>query len=723
MRNDDFCKHKHFYLESKCGIVVAMDNNKSKETASESFGKRDFRVEDIMSKTNGPEINKSNDPVMVPIDQDIALEKLMGGASAKPVDGKALAEEKPLVGGKPLDGGKPEKKVVSQAKKVAIDAESDLQKNVKKLQIAVKESAESEKEEAAEKAGSTKSAQRTSKNTKAKKAVSVKVTEGADSEAAKDGPKEAAKSASKSAKAAKTTAVAKVEGTREVATTADSQLAVVKKDKALPAKMSDVAAGSTKKNGARKEANSTKKAAAVGTAGGMGGATQRRGAAMDMMAAGGVAKSAMKKDADVAGAVKPEKKWDSAEKKTDAEKKKKRFEKPFSKPKAFLFAAIVAVIVAAIGGLLVWAFSPKAPQYCLVQFESNGGSLIEDEEVVCGETIERPEDPMKEGFDFKDWLYEGKSFGFGKTKVNQDMILLAEWSAIEGTEVVKVTFDSDGGSEVKEIELAKGQTTPAPIAPTRDGYTFVGWYLGDEEFTFADPIEEDITLKAKWEKVETPQDNKNDAARPQEPAQSNNSNSSNGGSQQSKPRVSALSATNQEMKAGSTLDVTVGVVPGSAEYRLSASSSNGNVATCHVVSGNRLNCGTANSTGSTTITVRDEISGRTTSFTITVKPTTPSVVPVSSVTVTGNISLKVGETTVFSAQVLPDNAANKTVTWSSNDTSVATVDASSGNVTAIGQGTAVIKATVDGVSGTLMVTVAPVIEEIVTPEGGGEVTE
>lgn len=680
-----------------------MDNNKSKETASESFRKRDFRVEDIMNKTNGPEINKSNDPVMVPIDQDVALEKPMGGASAKPV------------------GGKPEKKVVSQAKKVAIDAESDLQKNVKKLQIAVKESAESEKEEAVEKAGSTKSAQRTSKNTKAKKAVSVKVTEGADSEAAKDGPKEAAKSASKSAKAAKTTAVAKVEGTREVATTADSQLAVVKKDKALPAKMSDVAAGSTKKNGARKEANSTKKAVAGGAAGAMSGVTQRRGAAMDMVAAGGAAKSAMKKDTDAVSAAKPEKKWDAAEKKTDAEKKKKRFEKPFSKPKAFLFAAIVTVIVAAIGGLLVWAFSPKAPQYCLVQFESNGGSLIEDEEVVCGETIERPEDPMKEGFDFKDWLYEGKSFGFGKTKVNQDMILLAEWSAIEGTEVVKVTFDSDGGSEVKEIELAKGQTTPAPIAPTRDGYAFVGWYLGDGEFTFADPIEEDITLKAKWEKVEAPQDNKNDAARPQEPAQSNSSNSSNGGSQQSKPRVSALSAANQEMKAGSTLNVTVGVVPESAEYRLSASSSNGNVATCHVVSGNRLNCGTANSTGSTTITVRDEISGRTTSFTITVKPTTPSVVPVSSVTVSGNASLKVGETASFNAQVLPNNATNEAVTWSSSDTGVATVDAS-GNVKAIGQGTAVIKATVDGVSGTLMVTVAPVIEEVL-PEGGGEGTE
>lgn len=719
-----FCKHKHFYLESKCGIVVAMDNNKSKETASESFGERGFRVEDIMNKTNGPEINKSNDPVMVPIDQDVALEKPMSGVSAKPVgaksvDSKALAGEKPLVGGKPFAGGKPEKKVVSQASKVAIDAESDLQKNVKKLQIAVKESVENAKEEVTEKAGTGKGAQQATKNAKTKKAVSVKVTEGSNSEAVKDGSKEVLKSASKGAKAAKTTAVAKVEGTREIAAMSDSQLAVVKKDKALPARMSDVAAGSTKKNGARKEANSTKKAAAVGAAGAMSGATQRRGAAMDMVAAGEAAKSAMKKDADATGAVKPEKKWDAVEKKTDTEKKKKRFEKPLSKPKAFLFAAIVAVIVAVIGGLLVWAFSPKAPQHCLVQFESNGGSLIEDEEVVCGETIERPEDPSKEGFDFKDWLYEGKSFGFGKTKVNQDMILLAEWSAIEGTEVVKVTFDSDGGSEVKEIELAKGQTTPAPIAPTRDGYTFVGWYLGDEEFTFADPIEEDITLKAKWEKVETSQNDKNESTRPQEPAQSNNNNNNNSGSQQSKPRVSALSVASFEMTAGTTKEVIVGVVPGSAEYRLSASSSNGNVATCHVVSGNRLNCGTANLTGSTTITVRDEISGKTTSFTITVKSTTPSVVPVSSVTVTGNTGLKVGETTLFSAQVLPDNAANKTVTWSSSDTSVATVDAG-GNVTAVGQGTAVITATADGVSGTLMVTVT---EEAVPPEGGGEVTE
>lgn len=61
-----------------------------------------------------------------------------------------------------------------------------------------------------------------------------------------------------------------------------------------------------------------------------------------------------------------------------------------------------------------------------------------------------------------------------------------------------------------------------------------------------------------------------------------------------------------------------------------------------------------------------------------------------------SVSLKKGETTTLTATVSPSDARNKSVTWSSSNTSVATVN-SSGKVTAVGKGTATIIAkTEDG---------------------------
>lgn len=83
-------------------------------------------------------------------------------------------------------------------------------------------------------------------------------------------------------------------------------------------------------------------------------------------------------------------------------------------------------------------------------------------------------------------------------------------------------------------------------------------------------------------------------------------------------------------------------------------------------------------------------------------------VPVASVTVAGGASGAVGTTAQLTATVLPANATNKAVTWTSATPAVATVNAS-GLVTRVAVGTAVITATsvADGTKkGTATVTVA-----------------
>lgn len=68
------------------------------------------------------------------------------------------------------------------------------------------------------------------------------------------------------------------------------------------------------------------------------------------------------------------------------------------------------------------------------------------------------------------------------------------------TEVYTVTFDSYGGTPVppaQEVEYGLTATKPDP-APEKTGYTFDGWYLGDEKYDFSAAVEQNITLTAKW---------------------------------------------------------------------------------------------------------------------------------------------------------------------------------------------------------------------------------
>lgn len=95
----------------------------------------------------------------------------------------------------------------------------------------------------------------------------------------------------------------------------------------------------------------------------------------------------------------------------------------------------------------------------------------------------------------------------------------------------------------------------------------------------------------------------------------------------------------------------------------------------------------------------------------------PRTIPVSSITLDkSEASLTIGETLQLTATLLPEEATDKSVTWSSSDEKVATVTAE-GLVTAVGIGKAVITATTnDGtsLSATCEITVLPVYVTSVT---------
>ena len=63
-----------------------------------------------------------------------------------------------------------------------------------------------------------------------------------------------------------------------------------------------------------------------------------------------------------------------------------------------------------------------------------------------------------------------------------------------------VTFNSNWGSEVSSVTAKYQSWIAAPTAPTKEGYTFTGWYdSGDNKVTFPYEVEDNVTLTAHWD--------------------------------------------------------------------------------------------------------------------------------------------------------------------------------------------------------------------------------
>ena len=87
--------------------------------------------------------------------------------------------------------------------------------------------------------------------------------------------------------------------------------------------------------------------------------------------------------------------------------------------------------------------------------------------------------------------------------------VLAESPDVTGTETyvqdiaATITFDSDGGSKVANQTVLTGESAQAPADPEKTGYIFKGWTLDGNDYNFSSPVNSNITLKAKWEKIDS----------------------------------------------------------------------------------------------------------------------------------------------------------------------------------------------------------------------------
>lgn len=221
-----------------------------------------------------------------------------------------------------------------------------------------------------------------------------------------------------------------------------------------------------------------------------------------------------------------------------------------------------------------------------------------------------------------------------------------------------LVFDSQGGSAVGDQTVLSGQPVVKPAAPTRTGYTFGGWYKEpgcETAWDFEnDTITNSTTLYARWIQISV--------------------------------ESVMLNKTSLTLTVGGSEQLTAAVAPSdAADKTVTWESSDTAVAT--VDSNGNV---TAVSAGTATITVTTTDGGKTASCTVTV---TAPAIHVTGITLDKtSMTLTVGGSERLTATVAPSDATDKSVTWASSNTAVATVDAN-GTITAVSTGSATITVT------------------------------
>jgi uncharacterized repeat protein (TIGR02543 family) len=134
-----------------------------------------------------------------------------------------------------------------------------------------------------------------------------------------------------------------------------------------------------------------------------------------------------------------------------------------------------------------------------ITFNTNGGNSIQTKTKVYNASLSIPM-PTRVGHSFAGWFTDvGLTQAFTYTIMPaQNLTLYAKWAINQYT----ITFETNGGSSIASITGNYGDPVTAPSNPTREGYTFNGWYV-DANFTQSASIPttmpaQNLTLYAKW---------------------------------------------------------------------------------------------------------------------------------------------------------------------------------------------------------------------------------
>ena len=168
-----------------------------------------------------------------------------------------------------------------------------------------------------------------------------------------------------------------------------------------------------------------------------------------------------------------------------------------------------------------------------VMYVANGGQFATGETFQQGVTdsdgmMRQPAAPTREGYTFDGWYWHADYSGYTDEQkaadkvdfsqpVQSDVNIYAQWTKNADQNEIDVLYAANGGQFATGETFQQGVTDSdgmmrQPAAPTREGYTFDGWYwhadysgYTDEQkaadkVDFSQPVQSDVNIYAQWTK-------------------------------------------------------------------------------------------------------------------------------------------------------------------------------------------------------------------------------
>ena len=133
-----------------------------------------------------------------------------------------------------------------------------------------------------------------------------------------------------------------------------------------------------------------------------------------------------------------------------------------------------------------------------VLYAANGGQFVDGNETMQGVAdsdgkLRQPPTPTRDGYTFAGWYWHADYSGytdeqkaadkvdFDQAVTGQTVTMFAQWTKDEVQNETDVLYVANGGKFFDGQEVQQGLTDSdgmmrQPAAPTREGYTFAGWY-------------------------------------------------------------------------------------------------------------------------------------------------------------------------------------------------------------------------------------------------------
>ncbi len=423
---------------------------------------------------------------------------------------------------------------------------------------------------------------------------------------------------------------------------------------------------------------------------------------------------------------------------------------------------IALLIIVILAMLLIRACRGEGKEY-VITFDTNGGSTMNAMVVKENGKLEKPEDPTREGYIFDGWYYKGELFDFD-TEITEDIKLEARWSLVGTEPVTGVTVEPDqltlapGSTAILEAVVSPSNAKDKSLTWTSSDSNVVtvdengnikalkegkatitvtttdGGFTATTEVTVSKDIVAVTGVSFDRTSIDVPYGTTYTLKADIEPSNATNKNliwkssntdivtvnkgvitakkvgtatvtvtTSDGGYTATiTVRVTHVSTTgvsisgNREVVVNGTIRLTANISPANATNKsVSWSVSDPSIAT---IDKNGTVRGIKE--GEVTVTVVTKDGNKKATYQVKVVKQ-----GATSVSISGASEAYVGETIKLSATVKPSTAVDKTVTWSVDNESIASID-QTGKLTAKQKGTVVVTArTANGKTATKTITI------------------